>query len=342
QEMGRYISSAYIADRYYINFADAAARLNPDASLIFRYGKSIDDRTMMKFGSFLAQQQNSGADYLKGSFGVLGRLLPALFQLEELQQMESRAPFARDIWFPELEVMAARSFAGSSKGLYLAAKGGHNAESHNHNDVGSFIVYADGYPALIDVGVETYTAKTFSSQRYEIWTMQSAYHNLPTVNGVMQREGDQYRASDVNYHTDNAKVVFELDISGAYPPEAMLKSWKRSLTLNRGRSVIIEDRYELAEAIQPMWLSFMSWRKPELIAPGTLRLHNPEGLEDLSPLSLGFDPDQFTVIIEELQVLDSRLQSSWGDYVYRILLTAKDVTLTAASTITLSRFGQDN
>ncbi len=335
QEMGRFISSAYIADRYYINFADAAACLNPDASLIFRYGKSINDRNMMKFGSFLAQQQNFGADYLKGSFGVLGRLLPALFQLEDLQQMESFAPFARDIWFPELEVMAARSFAGSSKGLYLAAKGGHNAESHNHNDVGSFIVYADGYPALIDVGVETYTAKTFSSQRYEIWTMQSAYHNLPTVNGVMQREGAQYRASDVNYRADDAKVVFNLDISGAYPPEAKLKSWKRSLTLNRGRSVIIEDRYELAEAMQPVRLSFMSWRKPELIAPGTLRLHNPEGLEDLSPLSLGFDPDQFTVIIEELQVLDSRLQASWGDYVYRILLTAKDITLTGGSTITL-------
>ena len=55
--------------------------------------------------------------------------------------------------------MAARSSQGSERGFYVAAKGGHNAESHNHNDVGSFIVYADGYPALIDVGVEAYTAK---------------------------------------------------------------------------------------------------------------------------------------------------------------------------------------
>ena len=77
--------------------------------------------------------------------------------------------------------MAARSKDGSAEGLYLAAQGGHNAESHNHNDVGNFIVYADGQPAIIDVGVETYTAKTFSSQRYEIWTMQSAYHNLPSI-----------------------------------------------------------------------------------------------------------------------------------------------------------------
>ncbi len=336
QDMGRYISRAYIADRYYINFADAAARLNPDASLIFRYGKSINDKAMMKFGAFLARQQDLGADYLEGSFGALGRMLPAIFQLEELLQMDSQAPFARDIWFSELEVMAARSYAGSSKGLYLAAKGGHNAESHNHNDVGNFIVYADGYPALIDVGVETYTAKTFSSQRYEIWTMQSAYHNLPMVNGVMQREGEQYRASDVTYRADNAQVTFELDISGAYPPEAMLKSWRRTLTLNRGSSVVIEDRYELAEAMRPVRMSFMSWRKPKLIAPGSLQLQNPDGLRNVSPLALRFDPDQFTVIIEELQVLDSRLQASWGDYIYRILLTAKEVTLTGGSIITVS------
>lgn len=47
-----------------------------------------------------------------------------------------------------------------------------NLERHNHNDIGQFIVYADGKPVIIDVGVETYTAKTFSERRYEIWTME--------------------------------------------------------------------------------------------------------------------------------------------------------------------------
>ena len=74
---------------------------------------------------------------------------------------------------------------GSAEGLCLAAQGGTNGQSHNHNDVGNFVVYADGLPAIIDVGVETYTAKTFSSPRYGIWTMQSAYHNCPTIDGVM-------------------------------------------------------------------------------------------------------------------------------------------------------------
>ena len=42
QEIGRYIYRVHINDQYYINFADAATRLSPDASLIFRYGQSID------------------------------------------------------------------------------------------------------------------------------------------------------------------------------------------------------------------------------------------------------------------------------------------------------------
>jgi len=93
---------------------------------------------------------------------------------KELLKTEPREPLTRDFWLPELQVMGARSFEGSKPGLYVAAKGGHNAESHNHNDVGNFIVYADGYPALIDVGVETYTAKTFSLAYFAKSLMLSA------------------------------------------------------------------------------------------------------------------------------------------------------------------------
>ncbi|MFR2781088.1 MAG: heparinase II/III family protein [Clostridium sp.] len=63
----------------------------------------------------------------------------------------------------------------------LAVKAGDNDDSHNHNDTGSFTIYKDGKPLFADIGVETYQAKTFSPQRYEIWTMQSAYHNLPPL-----------------------------------------------------------------------------------------------------------------------------------------------------------------
>ena len=74
-----------------------------------------------------------------------------------------------------IEVLTARSAADTTKGLFLAAKGGHNGESHNHNDVGNYIIYVNGDAAICDAGVETYSRKTFSEERYTIWAMQSRY-----------------------------------------------------------------------------------------------------------------------------------------------------------------------
>ncbi|MBL7082605.1 MAG: heparinase II/III family protein [Candidatus Aminicenantes bacterium] len=327
QEIGRYIYRVYIHDRYFINFADAAAKLSANPSLIFRYGKSIKDKNMIGFGAFLAKQQNMGEDYIRGSFGCLGRVLPALFYLDELLNAEPKVPMARDSWMPELQVMGARFREGSKEGLYVAAKGGHNAESHNHNDVGNYIVYADGYPAIIDVGVETYTAKTFSSRRYEIWTMQSAYHNLPTVNGVKQKNGREFRATDVSYKASEKRAIFSLDISKAYPDEAKLKSWKRTITLNRGKNVIIRDTYELEEVCQNLQMSLMSWRKPVLEKEGTIRLQNPEEIKNSKPVYIVYDRNRFKVDFETIPIEDGRLRSSWGERLYRIILTASKTPL---------------
>jgi hypothetical protein len=337
REIGRYIYRAHIFDRYYINFADAAARLNAEGPLIFRYGTRGQDPVLQGFGAYLARQQGIGEGRVQGSFGVLGRVLPALFGLADLAAAAPAVPLLRDVWLPELQVMAARSRQGSEQGFYVAAKGGHNAESHNHNDVGSFIVYADGYPALIDVGVETYTAKTFSDRRYEIWTMQSAFHNLPAINGVSQKEGREYRAANVRYEADDDKVEFELDLHPAYPEEASVVFWRRTITLNRDKDVVVRDRYELEEARRPVQMTLMSWRRPVWSTAGMIRLENPAELADAAPVVIRFDDNIFLIDIEEIPIEDDRLRASWGDRVYRILLTAKEATLRDALTLRIER-----
>lgn len=333
REIGKYIYRVYISDRYFINFADAAAKLSADPSVVFRYGKSIRDKNMMGFGAFLAKQQGLGEDYVRGSFGYLGRVLPVLFGLEELLRAEPKEPLARDFWFGELQVMGARSFEGKKESFYVAAKGGHNAESHNHNDVGNFIVYADGLPVIVDVGVETYTAKTFSSKRYEIWTMQSAFHNLPTINGVMQKNGRDYEADDVNYKSDDKRANFSLDIAKAYPAEAKVKSWMRTITLNRGKNVVIHDKYALEEVRENLQVSLMSWCKPVLEQEGIIRLEFPAEVKDSKAVFVHYDKKKFRVDIGIIPLEDGRLRSSWGSQVFRIVLTAKDRLLEDAFTI---------
>jgi hypothetical protein len=121
--------------------------------------------------------------------------------------------------------MTAREKAGSTDGMYVAVVAANNGRSHSHNDTGNFVVYLDGQPVAIDVGVEQYTAKTFGRDRYSIWTMQSAYHNLPTVGAVMQQNGVEYEATDRKYETNDQHATVSFDIAKAYPKEAGIKRW---------------------------------------------------------------------------------------------------------------------
>src|SRR5690606_3238301 len=118
--------------------------------------------------------------------------LTALDMAEEMAGAGPRPTTPPDIFYPSCGLFIARDGR-----FVVAAKAGDNGDSHNHNDVGSVIVYKHGKPLLIDVGVETYTGKTFSPQRYDIWTMQSAYHNLPSFGGVQQQPGAGFAANAV-------------------------------------------------------------------------------------------------------------------------------------------------
>ena len=180
QNIGKYFYKVNIHAPYFINFADADATTGGNASIVYRYGKAINDPVMWKFGAYLAKLGNWG----EGAMG--GRIFDQIRNLgliNEIRTAESQEALVSDFWFPDTEVAGARDKGGSYMGFFFGAKGGFNAESHNHNDIGSCLMYFDGKPCLIDLGREEYVAKTFSSRRYEIWTMQSGYHNLPVING---------------------------------------------------------------------------------------------------------------------------------------------------------------
>ncbi|MCC6801718.1 MAG: heparinase II/III family protein, partial [Anaerolineae bacterium] len=209
-------------------------------------------------------------------------------------------------------------------GFYVAAKGGHNNESHNHNDIGEFVVYRHGRPLLIDAGVETYSRKTFSPQRYEIWTMQSAYHNLPSIDGVQQAPGESFAARDVTYTANDGCAELALDIAGAYPPEAGVKRWTRTIRLERGRVVTVADVYELDHTPRSLMLSLLTASEVALDEAGIIRLSAAD-LPDGRVSGTGvvrYDAGRFAATVEPIPITDSRMSRVWGDRVYRILLNA--------------------
>ena len=153
--IGQYIARAYIAGDFYVDMGDASAKVKPEPELVFRYGRAVGDPALAGFGSFLAARRGPFGPEDVPRYGSLARVLPALLRASDLAATPPAEPLDGEVWLPDLQMMAARERPGSTAGLYVAAWGGHNAQSHNHNDVGNVIVYADGQPLLIDVGVRS-------------------------------------------------------------------------------------------------------------------------------------------------------------------------------------------
>ena len=329
QEIGRFVYRAHIAEDYYLNFADAPALVYPDGVLVYRYGERIGDEQMMQHGLWLAQRKRlkergyvADGDIRQNNFQ---RLLRGLFALAELPDAPVTPPQARNVWLPVIEVMVARDKAGSAAGFFLGAKGGHNAESHNHNDIGNFVVYRDGRPLLVDAGVETYTAKTFGPNRYDIWTMQSAYHSLlPTVDGVMQAPGFDFAAADVAYRADEAGAALSLDIAGSYPPEAKIAAWKRRVRLERGAGVIVQDNYALTEPAREVTVSLVTPCAVDVSEPGVVKLSERPILDGRISAAgqVEYDATVFIATVETIPLTDERMGGTWGAELYRVVLTA--------------------
>lgn len=328
--MGRYILTAHIADQWYMNFADAAAQTAVEGALVYRYGKAIDDAELAAYGVWLWERNLTREPPNNRS---IGRIVPELFLAAELAAEKAANPHPRDGWLPDLQLMTARDQAGSTDGLYVTAKGGHNDESHNHNDVGSFIAYLDGHPLIIDVGPEYYTAKTFSPQRYEIWTMRSAWHNVPLVNGAEQAPGREFAARDVHYHSDDSHASLSMDLSGAYSADANIASWNRSIKLNRGDSLTISDDYQLHASDGPMEYHFVTNRRVDISKSGIVRFGRPPDAPNGRGAELSYDAKSLEASVTIFDVTDPRLRGIWGDQVYRIDLIEKGSPLAATRTV---------
>ncbi|MBT5900909.1 MAG: heparinase [Opitutaceae bacterium] len=332
--MGRYILTAHVGHEWYMNFADANARTAVDGPLVYRYGQAIGDEEMAAFGVWLWQRRQPPP---VGRLQSIGRIVPELFLAAEMAEQTAADPLPRDGWLPDLQLMTARDQAGTTDGLYVTAKGGHNDESHNHNDVGSFIAYLDGSPLIIDVGPEYYTAKTFSAQRYEIWTMRSAWHNVPLVNGHEQSPGREFAATNVHYQASDESAWLKLNLENTYPDAAGINSWTRTITLRRNNDLEVRDFYDLEHSdiiathlVTNRPIEIIKGKSGETVAvslgqfPGTT-----QGRGALIYPQSGIS----NVRITNIEVTDARLLAIWGPQVSRIEFVTESPELRGTTSI---------
>jgi hypothetical protein len=320
--MGDFMWKAHIAPPWYVNFADAFARYKPDASTLYRYGKATGSDKLM---AFAATKPLKPYFSMARSEYLFLRQLPNMFVREELTSYAAEFIASEFEVLPDLETAYVRQSPEVDEGFYLAAKGGYNAESHNHNDIGTFIVFLDGEPLFIDVGVGTYTSKTFSEQRYEIWSMQSSYHNLPDINGTAQPHMIPWRSDSFAAHDHGTEAIIQIGITPAYSSAANLVDFHRTLRLDRAsESIHIMDTMAFADdraAAGGNQLDFhlMTHHEPSPgSVAGTIELAHPDSGEIRAALTYAPDLD---VLVTKIVLEDQRLIASWGDTIYRITLS---------------------
>lgn len=150
----------------------------------------------------------------------------------------------------------------------MAAKAGHNMEPHNHNDVGSFHLFVQGAPLLLDLGAGTYTREYFSAEhRYEYLCCCSRGHNVPIIDGQYQKEGRQSCATDVAMDETGMRA----DIAGAYG-NAHLLHFVRDLRFDRKTGgLTLRESYEFADKLGRISERFILQNAPQ-IEQGTITL----------------------------------------------------------------------
>lgn len=316
---GEYLVRAYIGNGWVVNFADATARFDDNIStLLYRYGEAVGSQDMQQLAALLAHQRKhiitGGTD--------LYRSLEGLKAYPKIMATEGRLSTQAYTWYPETEVCIYRR-----GGWLLAAKGGHNNESHNHNDIGTCLLYKDQQPVLIDAGVGTYTKQTFSDERYQIWSMQSGFHNLPVLNGYDQKEGKAYRA--VSAKTNPRRYSVAIDVASAYPREAGVKKWIRSYELTAKGLTIKNDGTFESLPTTPVVEHLMVWGEATITDAGTIRLES-QG----KTYTIRHDRED-EVKIENIELNDPRMTKVWGEKITRITLQQKNKTLCPKYTITI-------
>lgn len=322
KNMGEYIARSYVGNNWVVNFADASAKGGGDAPLVYRFGKAVNSPVMMQYAAYL---YNSSDKKVPSTNRDIFRTLQYLLYKQELKESTPSYQAPYYTWYPETQFC----YMTNKAGLFLAAKGGYNDESHNHNDAGTFSLYQHNMPIFIDAGVGTYTRQTFSRERYTIWTMQSNYHNLPIINATAQAYGARYKASDVSFSPK--QMTFKANLATAYPAEAGVKSWIRSYTLNKNKGEVkIKDAFQLSEAKAPNQINFLTWGEVDITTKGIVRIKvNGEQME------LIYDKEGFTPALESIELTDPRLSNVWGKAIYRLSLHAVATPLSGSYTFVI-------
>jgi len=137
--------------------------------------------------------------------------------------------------------------SAKGKPFGIGLKGGRNDECHNHNDIGSYSLFVDGYDMAGDPGCKSYTKDSFTAKRYEEEMRGSYGHPVPCPADCRQQAGRKHSAKVLSTRFSPQKDVVVLDLSGAYQDVPGMTKLVRTFTYDRtAGSITVRDDVEFS------------------------------------------------------------------------------------------------
>jgi hypothetical protein len=320
--MAQYIGHVHLGGGYCFNYSDCPPRLGAVAARVYRFGERIGDDSLKDLGLLALRGWQPGGEPDRtlitgsggGNCGALLRALRELFWIPA-DAVPQGSPVSLGHWYPEMQVLVARSAAESAPPMVLGFKGGTNGVNHNHNDVGSFVIQSSGCPVIVDVGNGTYTRQTFGGERYSMWWNAGRGHNVLQFGDREQPPGAEFHAELIGLDDCEANVQLEFELAGAYPPEAGVVSWRRSCLLRRGKSPLatVTDSFLLS---RPMEVKF------PLFTPCSFDIGEGKVIFKISPdsgVAMTWDPQALHITSAPLESDEPFPDISWGTKLRRLI-----------------------
>jgi hypothetical protein len=133
---------------------------------------------------------------------------------------------------------------------WVAIKGGRNAASHAHLDLGSFVLDSLGERWAVDLGPDDYDLpEYFGKRRWSYYRLRTEGHNTLLVNGGNQATAAQ--APLVAFSDDSYRAYAVVDLTAAYAPA--LTRARRGVALVDGRDVLVQDEVDGAAGADVVW-----------------------------------------------------------------------------------------
>lgn len=303
KNMAEYIMKMHISGNRFANFADCRLIFQRNYAAVSAFGKYTGSKAVCRWAQTMT------------SVSCLEDTDPGYRLFIELctAPQKPQTPYVPEEVTAQTDLGIA--FLRNAH-FYAAFKGGHNAESHNHNDVGTNIVFKDGAPILIDIGNDQYTKLTFSDKRYTLPANRSIYHNTLSTDDTEQLPGMQYHAE--NFTVDAASKTASMTLEKAYAPESGITSYRKTTALTES-GVTITNEFTLDKE-RTAKLNLILCAKPEPISENAFAVTS-DGVRAVIRYTPGL---AFAV---EVLPLDEHPYWRWSypnaDAIYRVILSKK-------------------